>query len=304
MQLQELHKLQEKYNTDRIKYLKNNKSEITREILEDLRSYGQEGKQLALDVLELQKGEKITDIHISEIQKCKEDILYFRNNYVKLKKHNGIFFAESDKIQDEIINLIIKNRKVLIDTDRQTKKSTGAAVVILHKFLFENSQNIGLVSKNQMLARDNLAKIEEMYYELPEFFKLPGTKLNKTSMYSKANGNRVFIDNIDKNAFRGRGMNFILVDCAIGVPEKRVQEFLEAVLLSLSAVPFSKLIILEDILTIDKKEFVQWDGTFNSTCFEQTPVQTKKPILKRTLKQIIKDFYSSLYIYIKDKIKG
>ena len=295
-----MQQLQEKYNTDRINYLKNNKSEITTEILEELRSFGQEGKQLALDTLELKKGEKLSDIHISEFKRCQEDVIYFRNNYVKLKKHNGIFFAETDKIQDEIINLIIKNRKVLIDTDRQTKKSTGAAVVILHKFLFEISQTIGLVSKNQMFARDNLVRIEEMYSELPEFFKLPGTKLNKTSMHSKENGNRIFIDNIDKNAFRGRGMNFILVDCAIGVPENRVQEFLEAVLPSLSAVPESKLIILADTLTIDKKEFVQFDGTFNSTFIEQTPVQTEKPILKRVLKQIIKD----IFVYIKDKIKG
>ena len=291
--------LQEKYNTDRINYLKNNKSEITPEILEELRSLGQNGKQLALDVLQLNTGDKLSEIHIAEIQKCAKDVIYFRNNYVKLKKYNGIFFAESDKIQDEIINLIIKNRKVIIDTDRQTKKSTGAAVVILHKFLFENSKNIGLVSKNQMLARDNLEKIKEMYSELPEFFKIPGTKLNKTNMYSTANGNHIFIDNIDKNAFRGRGMNFILVDCAIGVPEKRVQEFLDAVLPSMSSIPFSKLIILEDTLTIDKKEFVQFDGTFNYTD-NNVPDKTTE---KRTLKQIIKDFYSSLYRYIKDKLK-
>lgn len=299
-----MQQLQEQYNIDRINYLKNNKSEITPEILDELRSFGQEGKQLALEVLELQKGEKLSDIHISEFKRCQEDVLYFRNNYVKLHKYNGIFFAETDEIQDEIISLIIKNRKVLIDTDIQTKKSTGAAVVILHKFLFEISQTIGLVSKNQMLARDNLARIEQMYSDLPDFFKIPGTKLNKTNMYSKSNGNHIFIDNIDKNAFRGRSMNFILVDCAIGVPENKVQEFMNTILPSISAVPESKLIILEDTLTIDKKEFVQWDGTFNSTCIEQTPVQTEKPILKRALKQIIKDFYSSLYIYIKDKIKG
>lgn len=291
-----MQQLQEKYNTDRINYLKNNKSEITTEILEELRSYGQEGKQLALDILELQKDEKLSDIHISEFKRCQDDVLYFRNNYIKLKKYNGVFFAESDKIQDEIINLIIKNRKVLIDADRQTKKSTGSAVIILHKVLFEINQNIGLVSKNQMFARDNLARIEEMYSYLPEYFKLPGTKLNKTNMYSKENGNHIFIDNIDKNAFIGRGMNFILVDCAIGVSENKVQEFMNTILPSLSAVPESKLIILEDTLTIDKKEFVQWDGTFNCTDDNVYDKTTEE----KTFKQIIKD----IFVYIKDKLKG
>lgn len=286
--------LTEKYNLDRINYLKQNKSKITEEILGELRSFGIPGKQIALDILELEKGENMQDIHCIEIQKCREDVIYFRNNYVKLKKYTIIFFAESDKIQDEIINSIINNSKVIIDTGRQTKKSTAACVVILHKFLFENKQNIGLVSKSQMFARDNLATIEEMYSKLPEFLKIPGTKLNKTSMYSKKNHNHICIDNIDINAFRGRSMNFILVDYAIGVSEKKIQDFMNSVIHCMPAIPDSKTVILEDILAIDKKEFVQWDGTFN-----ETPVQTAKPILRRTFKHIIKDIIESLYNIIK-----
>lgn len=288
-------KLQEKYDIDRINHLKSNKSEITSEILEELRSFGDDGKQFALDILRLSVEEKYSEIHYIEMQKCKKDILYFRNNYVKLKKlSGGTFFAWSDDVQNKIISLISNNKRLIIDSDRQTKKSTAAQIVILHKFLFDNNQNIGIVSKNASQSKYNIFKIEEMYTELPEFFKIPGTKLNKTSIYNKEKKNRIFIDNIDGDSFRSIKMNFILVDCSLGVTESKMDKFLESIIPLTNSIEDSKLVILEKVLTEYMNSFVQWNELSN-----ECPIKTEQPILKRTFKQIIKDFIRDLYNKIK-----
>ena len=74
-----MQKILENYNLERIDYLRNNKTTITDEILKELRSHGVAGKQIALDILELKEDEQIQDIHCIEIQKCREDLFYFKD---------------------------------------------------------------------------------------------------------------------------------------------------------------------------------------------------------------------------------
>ena len=73
----------------------------------------------------------------TEIQKCSEDILYFKEKYLGLQK---------DKIQDEILRLLQKNKRLNIETGRNSKKTTAAAIYILHNFLFE--EEFKLYQKN------------------------------------------------------------------------------------------------------------------------------------------------------------
>ena len=50
-------KLKEIFTTDTINHYKNNKGLITSELLEILRSYGNEGKEIALEILDTEKSE-------------------------------------------------------------------------------------------------------------------------------------------------------------------------------------------------------------------------------------------------------
>ena len=81
-----MQELVNKYNLERIDYLRNNKKEITSDILEDLRSYGIAGKQIAIDILELKEDERVSPVHLEEIQKCRDDVFYFKDNYLLILK--------------------------------------------------------------------------------------------------------------------------------------------------------------------------------------------------------------------------
>ena len=56
MSLQEK-KLKEIFKPEIIEFLKNNKDQITPELLEEIRSFGNPGKHLALEILDIAKDE-------------------------------------------------------------------------------------------------------------------------------------------------------------------------------------------------------------------------------------------------------
>ena len=114
---------------DTINYLKNHKNQITIELLNELRKT-KEGKQIAIDILETEKDEEeyyldafnnrisfngnrqikkaytkmnLSEIHLKEIEKCSQDIEYFKNNYVKIKTPKGVGFPDLRPYQDRFI---------------------------------------------------------------------------------------------------------------------------------------------------------------------------------------------------------
>jgi hypothetical protein len=117
-----------------IDYLRKNKSEITMDLLDALREYGNEGKHIALEILDLDKDEEqyyldafgnrisfmgnrrlkksftklpISPIHVEEIKRCAEDIHYFKDNYIKIRTKSGVNFPELRSYQNEFIDSII-----------------------------------------------------------------------------------------------------------------------------------------------------------------------------------------------------
>jgi hypothetical protein len=119
---------------EEITYFKENKQEITFELLQALRNLGNEGKQLALNILDLPKdndqyyldafGNRVSQngnrnlkkpftklnlspIHIEEIDRCMNDIFYFMDNYVKIKTKQGVNFPELRTYQKDFISSIL-----------------------------------------------------------------------------------------------------------------------------------------------------------------------------------------------------
>ena len=122
---------------DAINYLKNHKSQITVELLDELRK-SKEGKQIAIDILETERDEEeyyldafgnrisfngnrqikkaytkmnLSEIHLKEIEKCSQDIEYFKNNYVKIKTPSGIGFPDLRPYQNKFIERLIADQE-------------------------------------------------------------------------------------------------------------------------------------------------------------------------------------------------
>lgn len=117
-----------------IDHLRQNKHEITPDLLGELRTHGNAGKQIALEILDIEKDAeqyyldafgnrmsfngnrrlkkaftkmKLHQIHISELERCANDIHYFKDNYVRIKTKSGVNFPELREYQNEFINSIL-----------------------------------------------------------------------------------------------------------------------------------------------------------------------------------------------------
>lgn len=118
---------------EEIKYFQTHKNEITDELLETIRAQGKLGKAQALEILDLPKDSdnyyldayntrisyngsrglkkaytklNLSPIHISELEKCANDPLYFLRNYVRMTTPKGFDFVDSRPYQDEFIQLL------------------------------------------------------------------------------------------------------------------------------------------------------------------------------------------------------
>ena len=282
-----MQELVNKYNLERIDYLRNNKKEITSDILEDLRSYGIAGKQIAIDILELKEDERVSPVHLEEIQKCIDDVFYFKDNY--------ILILNPDELQNKLIKSISKYQKVQITSSRQTKKTYAAVIYALHQFNFARDKIIGVVSSKLAFTKEFISNTSNLYNQIPSWMKVKARNL-KTSMTSEMNV-RIIIDLADEKCFCGYSLNTLIVENAGHIKPTNLRECLDTVMPGIVYDTNYKIIVLE-INEITPTDFIEINESTNLEDLEE-PAQTEKPILKRTLKEILKDFLESLYKRIK-----
>jgi hypothetical protein len=150
--------LKQIFKPEIIEFLKNNKDQITGELLEELRSFGNEGKHLALEILDFPKdseqyyldsfGNRITfngnrrlkkqftkldlsPIHIEELQRCADDIHYFKDNYVKIRTKSGVNFPEVRSYQNDFISLLNSDEEGIVGLMGRQCCSAGTKINIL-----------------------------------------------------------------------------------------------------------------------------------------------------------------------------
>lgn len=281
--------LTKKYNLDSINYLKQNKSKITEEILSELRSFGLAGKQIALGILELEKDENIQDIHCIEIQKCREDLFYFKDNY--------LLVLNKDDLQDKMIKGILTNKKVQLTSGKGTKKTYAAVIYALWIFNFKQKNIIGIAADKTVWCKEFISNATNLYNQLPTWMQIPARNL-KTTMTSKT-GNKLVIDRADKNIFRGMSLNNLIIEASSHISQDNFKNTLNNTVPCMLQENNSKVIVIEPHMEVTS-DFIEINefSEFREVPIE--PVKTVKPVLKRTFKQIIKDIIESLY----NKIKG
>jgi hypothetical protein len=272
--------LHEIYNLEKIEFLMNNKSKITEDILTELRSYGLGGKQLALEILELKEDETIQDIHCIEIEKCRNDIMYFKDNY--------ILILSKDKLQDNMINSIKKHNSVHLTSALQSKKTYAAVIYALWVLNFQTNKTIGVSASKSMHTKDIISNITNLYNFIPCWMKIKSRNL-KTSMRTEMNTS-VVTSLVNANAFRGMSLDLLIIDCLELVKPEKFSEFKDAFIptLSLNEV---KIIYIGSNSDIN----VNADIEINEYTEFEEPLITELPILRETFYSKIKRFFKVLF---------
>lgn len=259
------------FTKDIIKYYKENKNEITSELLETIRSFGNKGKQLALDLLDFEKDSEqyyldsfsnrmsfngnrrlkkpfaklgLYPIHIEELERCSNDIHYYKDNYVKIRTKSGVNFPEVRQYQNDFIELLSGEDEGIIGLmGRQSSKSISTSIYLTHLIIFDTEKNIGIVANKGSLAREFLSNVKNIFIELPVWMQV-GVKAWNKSFVEFENDMRVLTDVPSQDSFRGFSIHCAIIDECAFVRSSVWEEFIDAFLPSQAALSWKKNIIL------------------------------------------------------------
>lgn len=290
-----------------IEQYKNNKQLITYELLQKLRSYGNEGKQIALEILDTEKtldnyyidayGEKITflgdreikrpftkmklaQIHIDELKRCAEDLNYFRENYVKIRTKDGINFPEMRSYQQGFLDALTSDYETIVSLQpRQSGKSVTTAIYMVWLFNFDHKKDMGICANNGGLAREFLNNVKNMFYGMPMWMRVGVTVWNKGTIESE-NKMRILTATPSEESFRGYTLNFLVVDETAFIRPSIFNEFMDSVMPAQSALAWKKNLFISTANGMNHfYELVQ--GAKRRKTFKGLSEEEKEEIIKK-----------------------
>ena len=239
-EVSEVKKLSDIFPPELVEYYKQNKNLITEELLDTLRTYGNDGKALALEILDTPMDDEkyhldafgnriffngnrqlkrpftkmpIAKIHEIEIKKCADDIYYFMDNYIKITTPKGLNFPELREYQREFIYVINKkeNEKIISLQPRQSGKSVSVGIWILHVFLFQKDLTIGIASNKLSMSKEFVDKVKKMFLSVPMWLQC-GILNWSVSTIEGENRIKILSDTASDSSFRGFSVNYLIVD--------------------------------------------------------------------------------------------
>lgn len=263
--------LKDIFTPEVIQHYKTNKNLITSELLAELRSHGNEGKDIALEILDTEKSEdnfyldafgekisnngnrdqkkaftqmKLSKIHLEEIEKCKNDLMYFKDNYVKILTKSGYTFPETRPYQVEFLKDMEGDDENIVSLQgRQSGKSITVSIYLAHKFNFGQNMNIGICANKGPLAREFLNNVKNIFEALPMWMRVGVTVWNKGSIESEAKM-RILTDVPGPSAFRGFTCAILVIDECAFIRSNVWKEMEDSVFPSQSALGWKKNIII------------------------------------------------------------
>lgn len=185
-----------------------------------------------------------SDEQIEELLRCRDDVLYFTRNYVKIVTldHGEVLF-DPYEYQVDTLNLLANNRFFIGLWARQSGKTTIVADYALWYAIFNDNKNIGIVSNKESSAKRILDNIKKMYEGLPAWLKPGVTEYAKTSI-TFDNGTKIIISATTQDAFRGWPMNIVICDEFAFVPSNNAEEFWASNYPTISSSTQSRIIII------------------------------------------------------------
>ena len=166
-----------------------------------------------------------TSNQVREILKCREDPIYFIENYcyiVSLDK--GLILFKLYDCQREKVEVIMNNRKVILMEGRQQGKTITSAACILHYTIFNSNKTVAILANKSTAAREVLSRYQIMYENLPLWMQ-QGIKTWNKGDVELENGSKVFTSATSTSGIRGKSVNWLYIDEAAIIPNNVAEEF-------------------------------------------------------------------------------
>jgi len=187
---------------------------------------------------------EFTQEQIIEFMKCKEDPVYFANNYVKIVSlDEGLTQFHPYHFQEKLINNFHENRFNICKMPRQTGKSTTVVSYLLHYAVFNDSVNIGILANKAATARELLGRLQTAYENLPKWMQQGIIAWNKGSLELE-NGSKILAASTSASAVRGMSFNILFLDEFAFVPNHVADSFFASFYPTITSGKNTKVIIV------------------------------------------------------------
>ena len=187
---------------------------------------------------------EFTEEQIIEFLKCKDDPVYFANNYIKIVSlDEGLTQFHPYHFQEKLINNFHENRFNICKMPRQTGKSTTVVSYLLHYAVFNDSVNIGILANKAATARELLGRLQTAYENLPKWMQQGIISWNKGSLELE-NGSKILAASTSASAVRGMSFNILFLDEFAFVPNHVADSFFASVYPTITSGKNTKVIIV------------------------------------------------------------
>lgn len=181
---------------------------------------------------------------IEEYIKCKQDPIYFIQNYVKIVTlDHGVQTMALFEYQKDIVNSLWKNRKTAAVICRQAGKTTVVAAFVCWYILFNEYKTAAILANKAATAREILGRVQFAYELLPKWIQQGVSEWNKGS-FALENGSRVLASSTSSSAIRGYTISMLLLDEFGFVHNNVADEFFASVYPTIASGSDSKIAVI------------------------------------------------------------
>lgn len=184
-----------------------------------------------------------TPEQISEILKCKNDIMHFATNYFYIISEEGRHNIELFPKQVEVLKGFVDNRFTVLLSSRQTSKSTLMTIYCLWYALFNDDKLVCYAANKESTAMELLQRIKTAYEELPNWLKCPLKANNEKSMLF-SNGSKILTAATAIDSFRGLSISCLCLDEFAFVDPGIASAFFNSVMPAITSFKKSKVIMV------------------------------------------------------------
>lgn len=148
---------------------------------------------------------------VAEFIRCKEDIIYFSEKYIKIVTEDGLVPIVLRDYQKELILSMQEHRATYALQCRQSGKTEALRCFALHYIIFNDQKTMAILANKGATAIEILGKIQIAYRHLPAWLQMGVTEWNKGSFVLE-NGSRILASATSSDAIRGYTIQCLALD--------------------------------------------------------------------------------------------
>lgn len=194
---------------------------------------------------------------VKAMLKCKEDIIYFAENFFTIVADGVRMHIPLRDYQKDFLTAMAENKRLIINSSRQVGKTTLMTIYALWLATFYENQRIMICGNKNSTASEIFDRVRSAYQDMPNWLKDPVVDFSKRAM-TLSNGSKIETGPTTETAVRGKSLACLILDEFAFVDPTIAKEFWSAVIPTLVMQANAKLFVSSTPNGVDNMFYTLW----------------------------------------------